>query len=114
MTMSTADMLAVLATVTGLLMALAPSLQIRRIRRTGSSRDVSLLYLTFLDVGFISFIAYGWAIGNPVLLITNLASITFMTFTILVALAYRRAKGPDRVPVLASDPADLNETASGS
>jgi uncharacterized protein with PQ loop repeat len=110
--LSTADVLAVLATVAGLVMAVAPSLQIRRIRRTRSSRDVSLLYLTFLDIGFISFIAYGWAIGNPVLLITNLASITFMTITILVALAYRRAKGPDRGPVPASGPADIEQTTA--
>jgi len=108
--LTTTDLLAVVATVSGILMALAPSLQIRRIRRTGSSRDVSLLYLTLLDAGFIAFIAYGWAIGNPVLLITNLASITFMTITILVALAYRRRKPATVVTA----PVDLADTEAAA
>ena len=43
--MQTADILAVCATIAGVLMAAAPFLQIRRMRRTRSSNDVSLLYL---------------------------------------------------------------------
>ena len=89
--MTTSDLLAAGATVAGLAMALAPSLQIRRMRRTRSSNDVSLLYLGLLDLGFILWIAYGWSITNWVIVGTNSASLTFMTITILVALAYRRS-----------------------
>lgn len=88
--MTTSDLLAVGAVVAGLAMALAPSLQIRRMRRTRSSNDVSLLYLGLLDLGFVLWIGYGWSITNWVLVGTNSASLTFMTITILVALAYRR------------------------
>lgn len=88
--MTTSDLLAVGATIAGLAMALAPSLQIRRMRRTRSSNDVSLLYLGLLDLGFVLWIAYGWSITNWVLVGTNSASLTFMTITILVALMYRR------------------------
>ena len=93
--MSTPDLLAVIATLAGVMMALAPVLQIRRMFNTRSSRDVSLLYLTLLDLGFVAWISYGWAIGNPALLLSNSASMTFMTVTILVALAFRRGKGRD-------------------
>jgi uncharacterized protein with PQ loop repeat len=123
MNLSTPEILGVIATTAGILMALAPWLQLRRIRRTGSSRDVSLLYLTLLDLGFIAWIAYGWSIGNPALLISNATSLTFMTLTIIVALAYRRRK-PDAAPSPrsssaadasdASDPADAEPVAPTS
>jgi len=87
---STADTLAVLATIAGLLMAISPVLQIRRMRRTRSSNDISLLYLTLLCGGFTVWLAYGYTIGNPAMLISNTASLTFMVITIAVALAYRR------------------------
>ncbi len=108
--MTTPDILAVIATLAGVLMALSPTLQIRRMFHTRSSRDVSLLYLSMLDLGFVAWIAYGWAIGNPALILSNSASLTFMTVTILVALRFRRGGGADRrpmpVPVTASDGPD--------
>ncbi len=88
--MSTSDILAVGATIAGLAMALSPILQIRRMFRTRSSHDVSLQYLALLDLGFVLWIAYGVSIGNWVVAGTNSASLTVMTITILVALAYRR------------------------
>jgi MtN3 and saliva related transmembrane protein len=87
---TTADLLAGGATVAGLAMAVSPTLQIRRMRRTRSSNDVSLLYLGLLDVGFVLWIAYGISLGNWVLIGSNSASLAFMTATILIALAYRR------------------------
>ncbi len=99
--MVVSDVLAVAATLTGILMALAPSLQIRRMFQTRSSRDVSIGYLALLDAGFVIWISYGFSIGNPALIISNAASLTFMTGTILVALNFRRrggAAGPVRRP----------------
>ena len=84
------EYLAIAATLTGILMALAPSLQIRRMFRTRSSRDVSIGYLAALDLGFIVWISYGFSIWNWALIISNAASLTFMSFTILVALRFRR------------------------
>lgn len=88
--MSTVDILGIVATIAGLVMASAPILQIRRMRRTRSSNDVSLLYLAMLNVGFIAFIAYGVSITNYVLIVTNSCSIAIMTITIAIALFYRR------------------------
>jgi uncharacterized protein with PQ loop repeat len=102
--MVVSDLLAVAATLTGILMALAPSLQIRRMLQTQSSRDVSIGYLALLDAGFVIWISYGVSIGNPALIISNLASITFMTGTILVALRFRRRD--DRVALEPAPDAD--------
>ncbi len=88
--MTTPEILAVLATLAGFLMALSPTLQIRRILHTRSSRDVSLLYLSMLDMGFVVWISYGWSIGNWALILSNTASLTIMTITILITLGFRR------------------------
>ena len=85
-----ADVLAVCATIAGVLMALSPYLQIRRMRRTRSSNDVSLLYMSMLAGGFIVWLAYGFSISNWAMMISNSASLVFMLITILVALTYRR------------------------
>ena len=77
-------------------MAIAPSLQIRRMLPTGSSRDYSLLYPTLLCVGFFLWLAYGLALGNWAMIVSNVASLTFMPLTIGVAIAFRRGKGGPR------------------
>lgn len=96
--MTTPEILAVIATLAGFMMALSPTLQIRRIRHTRSSRDVSLLYLSLLDLGFVAWISYGWSIGNWALILSNTASLTFMTVTILIAVWFRRREPGDRQP----------------
>jgi uncharacterized protein with PQ loop repeat len=82
--------LATCATIAGVIMAMSPLLQIRRMRRTRSSNDVSLLYLSMLAGGFIVWLAYGVAITNWAMMISNTASLVFMLITISVALAFRR------------------------
>lgn len=96
--MTTPEILAVVATMAGFAMALSPTLQIRRMRRTRSSRDVSLLYLSMLDLGFVAWISYGWSIGNWALILSNMASLSVMTVTIVVALRFRRHAEPVAVP----------------
>jgi len=58
--------------------------------QTRSSRDYSLGYPTLLCVGFVLWLAYGIAIWNPPMMISNTASMTFMLITIAVALRFRR------------------------
>jgi MtN3 and saliva related transmembrane protein len=109
--MTTPEVLAVIATMAGFIMALSPALQIRRMRRTRSSRDVSLLYLSLLDLGFVAWISYGWSIGNWALILSNSASLTFMTITILVAIGFRRR---ERNAVAVRAPAVAAATAGGA
>jgi uncharacterized protein with PQ loop repeat len=100
---TTSDFLAACAMFAGLAMALSPVLQIRRMLRTRSSNDLSLLYLALLDLGFVVWVAYGASISNWVLVGSNSASFMFMTATILIALRYRRGSARRAAAALAAE-----------
>jgi MtN3 and saliva related transmembrane protein len=85
-----ADILAVLATCYGILMAISPVLQIRRMRATGSSADLSIGYLAVLQPGFILWLSYGLSIGNPALVISNATALAFGLLTMVLAVRLRR------------------------
>ncbi len=103
--MAAVDLLAVAATGWGLLMGVAPGLQIRRMFQTQSSRDVSLGYLGLLTPGFVLWLAYGISIGNAPVMITNTVSLTFMLITIAIAWSFRRRGTGDRTAVEIEAPA---------
>ncbi len=84
-----ADALAVMAAGWGLLMAISPLLQIRRMLERRSSADVSLGYLAVLQVGFVLWIAYGIAIGNLALIVPNTVALLVGTAAMLVTRRYR-------------------------
>ncbi len=107
------QVLAVLATIAGVLMAIAPILQVRRMLRTRSSNDVSLLYLSMLCGGFIAWLAYGWALANPAMIISNTASLVFMVITIGVALTFRRGGAKRAAAGSAAMAPDSSEPAGG-
>lgn len=88
-----ATVLAVAATVWGVVMALSPLLQVRRILAERSSRDVSIGYYGVLLVGFVLWVAYGLAIGNAPLIVTNAVAFTVASLTVVVALRHRRRGG---------------------
>ena len=53
------------------LMGLAPLLQIRRMLRERSCRELSAGYFTILLIGFLLWISYGAVAGIPALVIPN-------------------------------------------
>jgi MtN3 and saliva related transmembrane protein len=81
--------LAAIAASWGVVMALAPLLQIREIRRHQSSKSVSVAYQQVLLVGFILWLAYGIADTNLALIIPNTVAALVSLLTILVSLRYR-------------------------
>lgn len=81
--------LGVVAATWGVIMALSPLLQIRRILRLRSSRDVSIGYLVVLVIGFALWLAYGVAIRNLALMVPNTVAFLVGVATIAVALRYR-------------------------
>ncbi len=83
------SLLAVTATCWGVLMSLAPLLQVRVILREKTSAGVSPAWLVVLVVGFVLWLAYGVALGDLPLVLTNLCSMSVGTFTLLVVLRYR-------------------------
>jgi uncharacterized protein with PQ loop repeat len=72
---STTILLAFATTAWGVVMAVAPVLQIRRIRAAGTSAGVSRGHLVVLLVGFALWLAYGLALRLAPLVITNAVSI---------------------------------------
>lgn len=81
---------AVAAATWGVAMALAPLLQIRAMRAHGTSQAVSVGYQQVLLVGFVLWLAYGIAIANVPLMITNSVAAVASSATILVALRFRK------------------------
>ncbi len=73
----------------GVVMALAPLLQIRAIRKHRSSRAVSVGYLNVLLVGFLLWLAYGISSRNVALIVPNTVAIVVCAATIFVARRYR-------------------------
>lgn len=80
---------AVAAASWGLLMSLSPVLQIRAMRRAGSSAGVSLGYLWVLFIGFGLWFSYGLSIGNTALIVTNIVSLIVGAVTVTTALRLR-------------------------
>jgi uncharacterized protein with PQ loop repeat len=79
-------------------MGIAPVLQIRRMLREQSSRQVSLGYFTVLLIGFLLWIAYGLVAGIPALVIPNAIALLVGLAVIIVALRLRRPAEEPRLP----------------
>ncbi|HSK93138.1 MAG TPA: SemiSWEET family transporter [Candidatus Angelobacter sp.] len=85
------DALGAVAASWGVLMALSPTLQIRRMLQRRSSRDVSIAYLAVLEIGFMLWVAYGIALGNAALVVPNSVALVIGAATIGIAFRYRHA-----------------------
>ncbi len=83
--------LAAAASSWAVLMGIAPVLQIRRMLRERSSREVSLGYFTVLLIGFLLWIVYGTAAGILALVIPNAVALLVGSTVIIVALHLRRS-----------------------
>ena len=85
--------LAFVAASWGVLMALSPILQIRRILAYRSSREVSIGYLAVIVIGFTLWIAYGVALENLALIVPNSLALVVGLAAIGVALRFRPSRG---------------------
>src|SRR5262245_62382561 len=86
--------LASTAAAWGILMAISPGLQIRKMLLHRSSREVSIAYFWVLLVGFTLWVAYGATIENWYLLVPNAVAFTVCATTTAVALRYRLRPEP--------------------
>jgi MtN3 and saliva related transmembrane protein len=89
-----ADVLGVCAATWGVVMAVAPGMQLRRMLRTRHSADVSLTFFALLLPGFVLWVAYGIARGDPALIVPNTVAFCVALATMLVAVHFRRRPGP--------------------
>lgn len=83
------ETLGVVAAAWGVLMAISPLLQIRRMLSRRSSGDVSIAYLLVLEFGFFLWIGYGIALGNPFIVVPNTVAAFVGALTMVVAWLYR-------------------------
>jgi MtN3 and saliva related transmembrane protein len=81
--------LGVAAAIWGVVMAVSPALQIRKMLQHRSSREVSVAYFCVLLVGFVLWIAYGISIENWYLIIPNAVAFIVCSTTIAIALRFR-------------------------
>ena len=89
-----ADTLGFAAAGWGLLMAISPILQIHRMVERRSSADVSIAYLAVLQFGFVLWIGYGIALGNPVIAIPNTVAALVGAVTMVIAWFLRHGPRP--------------------
>lgn len=88
------SLLALAAAGWGVLMAVAPVLQIRRMVLRRSSDDVSLGYFAILLPGFALWIGYGGVRGDWALVVPNVVALVVGVVTVVVALLIRRRARP--------------------
>lgn len=85
--------LAVAAATWAVLMGVSPALQIRRMLRQRSSRDVWVGYFMILLVGFLLWISYGVASRNLALIVPNTVALLIGAGTVAIALRLRKPAG---------------------
>jgi uncharacterized protein with PQ loop repeat len=86
---SVSDLLAIAATIYGLLGASSSLLQARRMTRRGGSGDVSLGFLATITGGYLMWLLYGISITNIPLLAVDSAGLACGAATLSVALRLR-------------------------
>lgn len=96
----------------GVIMALSPVMQIRRMMRLRSSRDVSIGYLLVIVVGFAFWVAYGMVIRNPALVVPNTVAFIVGLGTIAVAIYLRRPR--ERRSTQGKAPSDVTPVSNGA
>ena len=89
------DALALIAASWGVMMALSPILQLRRILERRSSADISIAYLAVLQVGFTLWMAYGIALGNVAIIVPNSVAFLVGAATLAIAIRFRNGVAND-------------------
>ena len=106
-----ADVLGVCAGGWGVVMAIAPVLQIRKMLRTRTAADVSLGFFGLLLPGYVLWVAYGIARGDLALVVPNVVAFCVGVATMLVARHFRRHPGePVEAPTDRTSPPVASST----
>lgn len=87
--MNAVDVLAVSAATGGVLLGLAPALQIRKIVQRRSSEGVSLGYWVVLLASMSVWLAYGVALRNAAMMVTNTVAVTVGIAMLIVGWIFR-------------------------
>jgi MtN3 and saliva related transmembrane protein len=99
--------LATAAAVFGIIMGAAPLLQLLRMLRLRSSRDISMSFFALAAVGQLIWVIYGIALHNAAVVVSNGCGMLANTGVLITAMALRKrriALQPEVEPVLLGDP----------
>ena len=101
------DVLGICAGTWGVVMAIAPGMQLRKMLQTRNARDFSMVFFALLLPGYVLWVSYGVARGDVALIVPNAVAFCVAIATMLVALHFRREAGgrasrPERAGVDAS------------
>ncbi len=80
--MTLASIVGPVAAACGVFMALSPLLQARRVRALGDSSEVSAAVFLMMRVNASSWLTYGIASGNLVIVVPNVLALTTTTWTL--------------------------------
>jgi uncharacterized protein with PQ loop repeat len=81
--------LSIIVTGYGLVMAVAPLLQMRHVVRRRSSEGMSIAYFAMVSAGLFSWLIYGLASGSGPLVVVNAVALVVMLATVVTAHRFR-------------------------
>ncbi len=84
------EILAVVTTIWGLVMALAPLLQLRVIIKNRDASGISTAWICILLIGFLLWLAYGLVNHTAPLIITNTVSASIAVALLIAITVYRK------------------------
>lgn len=92
-----ASPVAALALVYGVVVALAPLVQLQRVLKRRSSADLSLTWMTLYAGGCLVWLLYGVSIDSLPLIVSQAANFGSISATLVVARRFRtKSTGPGR------------------
>jgi uncharacterized protein with PQ loop repeat len=87
--MTLASLVGPVAAASGVFMAVSPLLQVRRIRSLGDSSEVSAGVFLMMRVNASTWLTYGIASGNVVIVIPNVVALVTTTLTVMTIKRFR-------------------------
>jgi uncharacterized protein with PQ loop repeat len=99
--MTLASVVGPVAAASGVVMALSPLLQARRIRALGDSSEVSAGVFQTMRMNACIWLTYGLSAGSVVIVVPNLVALATTTLTLLTIKRFRHAGHAAQAAVLA-------------
>jgi len=112
--MNLASLTGLVASASGVFMALSPLLQARRIRAVGDSSEVSAGVFLMMRVNATVWLTYGLATANLVVVVPNAVALATTTFTLLVIRRHRHLATAAPAPALRPDPGHMGRVRGGA
>jgi uncharacterized protein with PQ loop repeat len=112
--MNVESLTGLVASASGVFMALSPLLQARRIRAVGDSSEVSSGVFLMMRVNATIWLTYGLATANFVVVVPNAVALATTTFTLLAIRRHRHGAAVAPRPGIELDPGHMGRVRGGA